>query len=182
MKNFGYMLALGCLLAGVNGAFAGLTPVGDPTEGNSWLQEFNVSGDTGENFDQLVVQWVSGTQFEATTFTGMAPGWTSSGGTTAAWATGTPAIQSMNFILNWVGDRSAVMFNFWALEGGVELGGFKASYPGSGGNDAWVFSELDEVGASAPQAPVPEPLTMASAFFAMGGLGAYIRRRKKARA
>ena len=28
--------------------------------------------------------------------------------------------------------------------------------------------------------PVPEPLTMASAFFAIGGLGAYIRRRTSA--
>ena len=37
-------------------------------------------------------------------------------------------------------------------------------------------------GVGSPPPVVPEPLTMASAFFAIAGLGGYIRRRRKSSA
>jgi len=172
MRKLGYVLALGCLLAGANGAFAGLAVVGDPIPSNSWSQLFNESG-VG-NFDQMVVQNVSGSLFEAPTFTGMAGGWTNVGGTTAAWASGGDQMN-MYFYINFSGTESAVTFNFWALDNGVEKEAAQAYYPGSGGYGAWVINPL--VDAAPPTNPVPEPLTMASAFFVIAGLGGYIRRR-----
>jgi len=171
MRKLGYVLALGCLLAGANGAFAGLAPVGDPIEIGSWAQAFNETG-VGQ-FDAMVLQIVSGGPFEAPAFRDLATGWTTTDNATqtAAWASG-PDSGNMTFNI-WFqgGSSSPLTFNFWALHDGKVLEGAQAYWNGGG----WAITPL--AGAAPAADPIPEPLTMASAFLAIAGLGGYIRRR-----
>jgi len=182
MKKLGYVVALACLLAGANGAFGGLATVGNPIEIDSWTQGFNESG-VG-SFDQMVIQIKLGGPFEASAFRNLATDWTTTDNITqtAAWASG-PDSTNMTFNIAFQGSSAdALTFKFWALDGIIVREGALAVWNGSG----WVFSGLDpsDVPPSSDpgplkttDTPVPEPITMASAFFAIAGLGGYIRRR-----
>jgi hypothetical protein len=179
MRKLGYVLALGCLLAGANGAFGGITAVGDPIPTDSWAQGFYET-DVGL-FDEMVIQMQSGGPFQTTAFTNFSePGWTNVGGADTAWAVGGNSTYVV-FNINFEGSSSSpLVFEFWALRNGVVVEDTRVFW-----NPGWSYAlGLNNPAPSLPVpdpletgVPVPEPLTMASAFFAIAGLGGYIRRR-----
>jgi len=96
----------------------------------------------------------------------------------------------------WIWDNTAHQVSSWELLLNVSLmdrlyPGFTGLLPAIGdpaimtvqNHDSGLYTDaLVSTTALAAAAPVPEPLTMATAFFAIGGLGTYIRRRRKAAA
>jgi len=167
MRKLGYVLAVGCIVCCASSSFAGLAPVGDPYDTESWGQKFREAG-VGA-FDTMIIQIVAGGPFPVPAFKNFnKAGWTSHGDLQLAWAVG-PDQTDMTFDIQFEGLKSTPLaFNFWALNDGVTLEGTHAGWTGN----KWNFTTLS---GSAPA--VPEPLTMASAFFAIAGLGGYIRRR-----
>jgi len=172
MRKLGYVLAVSCLLASGNMAMAGLSPVEDPFPAGSWGQQFNESG-VGP-YDQMIIKFVAGPggPLESPAFTAFSVGGWASGPTVNGIASAVgPDTSNMNFNILFQGTNAdSLTFHFWALLDGVTLEGAQAVWNGN-----WTITPL---ASSAPPAPaVPEPLTAAAAFFAIGGLGGYIRRR-----
>ncbi|WP_428937832.1 hypothetical protein [Fontivita pretiosa] len=153
------------------GDTVGLTTVGDPVPGNSWVQTFNESG-VG-NYDFLAVVWQSGNGFEAPTFSAFTVGgWAVSleNAPIGAIATG-PDTTNMNFNLKFAGSPATPLaFDFYAFDGDTLKEAAHASWTGS----TWV------IGAGSPltkdqviaAASVPLPAAAWAGMVLIGGLGA----------
>ena len=198
MKKLGYVLALGCLLTAIGTANAGvtvnystdpfnITDIGrDPAYSGDWdhLHGSGVSegsADVPTNGDAVLALIDTSVSFQ----TGLNR-WNAVSGTgevsrmMTVTMTGEfePLIQTYTYTISYTD-------SLFLLEGSTtyfDLGTYGLAVtpqPLSFTNDGTLpmYAEFRIVSSSSPSEPVPEPLTMASAFFAIAGLGGYIRRR-----
>jgi hypothetical protein len=164
---------------------AGVTADGDFTTGNSKLQSFTASVGSSIAFNDVQVQMVSSDTFENPAFTGLSPaGWaqTFDNGSVAV-ATGSPAVTSVSFTLNW-NDRvpansystaNPLVFDIFMLRGTTVRGAFEWSYDGAA--HGWTESPL--VNADVVGTPMPAANWMGLSLMGITGLW---QSRRKAKA
>ena len=93
-------------------------------------------------------------------------------GSDTAWTTHTEVMNTTTFV-PWTGQNDYVYTLAEVLAAPTDIGIFFGGVAAGGTGNLL----MDNFGVGAGATPVPEPLTMATAFLAIAGLGGYIRRR-----
>jgi len=199
----GMVIMAACLMAGAAAA-VGATSVGPPVEEGSWSAAFYEDGyspyapgnGSKLSFNHIQMKWISGGKFEAPGLVSFSDaGWTSASDGEYVLASG-PTHSGTNYLyysFKFVGSSSSPSEFWYQIWNGTQVVATQHMYwSGSGWsypyvqNSTWNEGRLDSIpdppGPLTTTPPVPEPLTMASAFLAISGLGVYVRRRIRVQA
>jgi len=179
------LLAAGVMVLTLCGLATASTTVGGPFEADSWGQAFTQETneyDPSGPFDLIQAMMTStGDSFESVT---VGSGWTGTlyeGGKYMVMQG--PVVNDYGLLaysLSFVGESTdPLAFSLQVYSNGVLKQNQDFAWrPGwSYGSTGGTWDQYTPYTPLLGGAAVPEPLTMASAFFAIAGLGAYIRRR-----
>jgi hypothetical protein len=163
-----------CLMMAADVAVASVAPLGPGVIIGSWSQRFE--GDVGV-YDQVKITMNYGSILEEVV-NYSACGWAQTSISSDAMqviATGS-GVANLRFDIHFKADMDVpLQFTYQAFLGGQEVDAAVATW----GPD-WTIEAEPGHGMMPVHRPVPEPVTMFSAFLAISGLGMYIRKRMKA--
>jgi hypothetical protein len=130
-----------------------------------WSAAYHDSGNPTPGIDEIIIQWVAGSQFAPQTFTALTPNWTNGpyDSATLAQATGAASMDEY-FTFNFAGDgTNGAEFNYWGLLNGQVVTGDSGvlsignlQIAGQNVGNGWNWTAID--GLPVPSVPsVPEP-------------------------